>query len=636
MTDTPSTTARLLALRAPQHASLSPDGTRLLLTTSEVPLGATEEVTRTTVIDVATGAEHEVPVMGIGDHSAVWAPDGAGLAWCTTLPDGTTAIAVADRIDGTARVLESTVRATGTAAWSPDGTRIAVTARRGVALDRSSPYRSTRPVLAFDALGPLEDPPQLMVVTVATDVAHSLTDDGWRWANPRWSPDGRTIAASTSVDPEGRRTGSHLRLVRIDGEEVAHDIPAGRATVPAWLPDGRLAVLVAEPRTAPLGGSAVLLVMDGAQARPVDVNFLFGDVYGDNPAQLPEGYDHLLLSDGAGSLVVRVGSRGTMGVVRVHPDRPSSVEVLADGQRCCSPVAVSANTVVATTQTSSSPPELVVMSGGAAERTLTSFGQGVDPADVHRFTVTSEEGWPLDAWLLRPRGATGMLPAVLSIHGGPQFTFGECFQLDAQALTAAGFAVLYTNPRGSTGYGDEFSFAVHGDWTDGPTRDVLRVLDHAVAEGWIDADRVGVTGNSYGGFLSSWLVSTTRRFSAAVIENPVTDLASMWLTSDIGAVFIPAHFGGTPLDVPEVYRAQSPLYRAHECVTPCLFLVGGDDRRCPPAQALSMHRVLCGIGTPSEVLMLPGSSHEGTTYGPVSGRLVADDALTEWFARWLR
>ncbi len=628
-------TARLLALRSPQHASLSPDSARLLLTTTSVPVGATDEVTVASMIDIATGAEHPVPVMGEGDHSAVWAPDGVGLAWCTALPDGTAAIAVADRIDGERRVLEGTARATGTPEWSPDGTHLAVTARRGDVIDRTQPYRWTRPVAAFDGLGPLEDPPQLLLVEMATGATRWLSDDEWRWSTPRWSPDGTTLTASTSVDPEGRRSGSHLRILRLDGSAVPYDVPAGRAAVTAWLPDGRLAVLVAEPRTAPLGGAAVLFVVAPDGTHRIDIPHLFGDVYGDNPALLPELYENVLLSDGTGRLVVRVGSRGTMGVVRVHPDDPTSVDVIADGQRCCSPVAAVCDTVVFTTQSAEAPAEVAVRVDGAPERALTHFAAGLTAADVHRFTVEGEHGWPLDGWLLRPTGATETLPTVVMIHGGPQFTFGECFQIDAQALVAAGFAVLFTNPRGSTGYGDEFSFAVHGDWAHGPTRDVFAVLDHAIAEGWVDSDRLGVMGNSYGGYLSSWLVSTTRRFQAAVIENPVTDLVSMWSTSDIGATFFPAHFGGAPHEAIDRYREQSPLLRAHECITPCLFLVGADDKRCPPAQAWSMHRMLRLAGTPSEVLMLPNSSHEGSTYGPVTGRLAADDALVDWFTRWL-
>ncbi len=152
----------------------------------------------------------------------------------------------------------------------------------------------------------------------------------------------------------------------------------------------------------------------------------------------------------------------------------------------------------------------------------------------------------------------------------------------------------------------------------------------------VDPRRLGIAGNSYGGYLAAWLASTTSRFAAAVVENPVIDLFGMYGTSDIGRRFFPAQLGGPPHAVPAVYVDQSPLLQAHRCRTPCLFVIGELDRRCPPGQAWAMHRVLCETGTASEVLVLPGSPHEGSTYGPPSARLAHDDALVEWMSRWLR
>jgi dipeptidyl aminopeptidase/acylaminoacyl peptidase len=271
---------------------------------------------------------------------------------------------------------------------------------------------------------------------------------------------------------------------------------------------------------------------------------------------------------------------------------------------------------------------------GLHEQRLTSFAPAA-ALDAHRFTVDTAAGLTLDDWLLTPAGVDGPLPTVLLVHGGPHFTFGEMFSLDAHALCGAGFAVLYTNPRGSTGYGTAFAQACHGDWSLGPASDLHALLDHAIAEGWVDADRTGIAGNSYGGYMSAWMVGTSSRFRAAVIENPVTDLASMYYTSDIGTGYFPPQFGGAPHEVPDIYRDQSPITHAHLCRTPCLFLVGDADRRCPSAQAWAMHRVLHLNGVPSEVMVLPGCSHEGSTYGPPIARREADAALVEWFTRWL-
>ena len=298
-------------------------------------------------------------------------------------------------------------------------------------------------------------------------------------------------------------------------------------------------------------------------------------------------------------------------------------------------MATAAGRLVFTTQTSTSPAEVAVLEADGTEHTLTSFGADL-PATVQvRRCTVEHDGWSIDAWFLSPLHAVEPLPTVVLLDGGPHFTYGEGLHLDADALVEAGFGVLYPNVRGSTGYGDAFAQAVHGDWAEGPAGDVLAVVDHAVSLGWVDGERLGVTGNSYGGYLSAWLVSTTDRFRAAVIENPVTDLVAMYGTSDIGSTYFPPQIGGKPHEVLDRYRDQSPLLQAHRCTTPCLFVVGTADRRCPQPQAWSMHRVLVDVGTPSEMLVLPDSSHEGSTYGPVAGRLAHDDALVEWMTRWV-
>lgn len=636
MTDA-SSTQRLLAVRAPLHASLSPDGSLLTLTTVRIPEGTEEEVVELMVLDVSSGVEATLPSTSAGDRVGQWAPDGERVAFLTDR-NGDTSLAVAERGSSHADVLTGVDRVDGPPVWSPDGSAIVVACRRGTVIDRSRPYRWKRPSPAADGLGPLEDPPQLRLVDVATGAARWLTDDDWRWATPRWSPDGSKIAATVAADPSDMLGGQCLRVVDLNGSMDSPAVPGGRGVVPVWLPDGRLVVLVVEPHGRPAGSAATLFVLSGAEVRELPIPDLLGDVFGDCPAELADTYEQVMIARDD-SVVARVGARGRMGIATVDVDT-GEVAQLVEGQRSCSPVGLANGRLVFTRQAADLYPELAVIdiADDRPDREvglLTFATNATRPAHVQRFNVDSAEGCSLDGWFLSPAGTSAALPTVVIIHGGPHFTYGEAFSLDAQALCAAGFGVLYTNPRGSTGYGDEFAHAVHGDWADGPTRDVLTVVDYAVQRGWADSDRLGVTGNSYGGYLSAWLASTTNRFSAAVIENPVIDLLGMYGTSDIGRRFFPAQLGGPPRDNIDAYVTQSPLLQGHRCQTPSLFVVGELDRRCPPAQAWAMHRVLCETGTPSEVLVLPGSTHEGSTYGPPMGRLAHDEALVEWMTRWV-
>jgi dipeptidyl aminopeptidase/acylaminoacyl peptidase len=466
-----------------------------------------------------------------------------------------------------------------------------------------------------------------------------LTNDGWRWSSVRWSPNNDCVFACRSLDPNEHDGYQYAKLISLDGTVRELPIPGGRSIVGSWLADGRLAVLIASPQDRPSGSESRLYIVNGDHSRIIDIPHLFGDVYGDQPGELADSYDHLLLVHPDGSLIIRTGARGRMGILRVRIDGAAndSFEVLLEGDRCCSPVATTTDDLIFTTQSSISPVEIAVFNYSTkSERLLTQFAQvDTPPLDVTRFTVNTTDGFTLDAWFLSAQGVSTPLPTVSLIHGGPHFAYGEAFSLDAHALCAAGFGVLYTNVRGSTGYGDAFAYAVHSNWAAGPASDQLLVIERAIELGLADPDRLGVAGNSYGGYLSAWLVSTTSRFRAAVIENPVTDLVSMYGTSDIGATFFPSQFGGAPHERLDTYYQQSPIMHAHQCSTPCLFVIGEDDHRCPPAQAWAMHRALCVKGTTSEVLVLPQSPHEGSTYGPPSGRLAHDNALVDWMTRWL-
>ena len=597
-----STTAQYLANRAPVSARLSDDHSSLIVNTVEIPMGSDHVVNHSWAINLATGHESAAPEVDLDIKK--YAPNDEPVV------------------------------------VSPNKQFLLIAKGRGSTVDVNQPYRWTRPIRHFDALSEIDNPPQLQVVDVSNGDKRWITDDDWRWSSVRWSPNNDCVFACRSLDPDGRNGYQYANVIALDGNIRELPVPGGRSIVGTWLTDGRIAVLVASPQGKPSGSAACLYIVDGDDSHTIDVPNLFGDVYGDQPAELADTYDHVLLAHPDGSLIVRTGARGRMGIVQLDPNQSgdAAYQVLLSGDRCCSPIATTATELIFTTQTSTSPVEIAVFDYATkTERQLTHFNQ-VDNTTivVRRFSVETLDGFNLDAWFLSNQEITQPLPTVSIVHGGPHFAYGEAFSLDAHALCAAGFGVLYTNVRGSTGYGDAFAHAAHSNWAEGPASDQLLVISEAIKLGLADERKLGIAGNSYGGYLSAWLASTTSRFQAAVIENPVTDLVSMYGTSDIGATFFPVQFAGAPHEQIETYYQQSPIMHAHKCTTPCLFVIGEDDRRCPPAQAWAMHRALCVRGTISEVLVLPHSPHEGSTYGPPSGRLAHDNALVEWMTRWLK
>ena len=251
----------------------------------------------------------------------------------------------------------------------------------------------------------------------------------------------------------------------------------------------------------------------------------------------------------------------------------------------------------------------------AALRPITSFNEAVlAELDVRAPEERWEtvEGREIQGWLIRSAAADQGEPAplVLEIHGGPHTLYGWAPYWEFQVLAGAGISVLYTNPRGSEGYGEDFNSANLPDWGDGPMRDVMAHVDALVAAGIADPARLGVTGGSYGGYLTNWIVGHTDRFAAAMTCRSVSDLTSLMLTGDLaGGIFGILEFGAQPWEKPDLYRELSPITYADAIHTPLLIQHAENDLRCPIGQAEALFAVL-------RTLKRPGPPHAGPERDP--------------------
>jgi len=255
-----------------------------------------------------------------------------------------------------------------------------------------------------------------------------------------------------------------------------------------------------------------------------------------------------------------------------------------------------------------------------------------------RFRFT-RAGFELDVWVMRPAGfvAGQRYPTLLNIHGGPHAQYGHNFFDEFQVYAGAGYAVVYTNPRGSQGYGESFAQAVVGDWGGGDYADVMAALDEALARHpFIDPDRLGVLGGSYGGFLTSWTVGHTKRFKAACSERAVNCQYTMFGTSDIGHSFNVVELGGPlPWEDMARYIERSPLTYAKDIATPLLILHSEDDLRCPIEQAEQLFVALKKLGREVRFVRFPGENHEMSRSGKPRHRLERFRHILEWFSTHL-
>jgi dipeptidyl aminopeptidase/acylaminoacyl peptidase len=227
---------------------------------------------------------------------------------------------------------------------------------------------------------------------------------------------------------------------------------------------------------------------------------------------------------------------------------------------------------------------------GTQEQQLTNFNGPIYEeclgAPCQRLTFSGDQDWEIDGWLLTPPSWDGQtpLPTVLIIHGGPHGSYGSSFMFQAQIQAANGIAVFYTNPRGSQGYGQQFAYAVVGDWAGGDYSDLMLGVDHLVAKGLADESKLGIMGWSYGGFMTSWAITQTNRFKAALPGAIISNRHSFYGSSDIGYYFGEHQFEGNPWNESDKLLERSAINFADQVDTPALFMHGENDLRCPIEQ----------------------------------------------------
>jgi dipeptidyl aminopeptidase/acylaminoacyl peptidase len=570
------------------------------------------------------------------NHSPRFSPDGATLAFISEEHDGAR-ILVMDVATGRTRLLgdaaQAGVAVSGRLAWSPDGAHLAYSATTSDR-DPSRPYRVTRAIGWADGLDLLDDAASdVVVVQVDTGAARRLTSDQWVNHSPVWKADSSGVYFLASYDPMAWKADTCIRFAGLDGT-LAEIAPASSLFSLATCGDTLLATTLGE--RAHEHGGLFAVAADGTRtelAGALDVN---GDVIGDLAIPFVNPDPHLVASDT--DAYVRVQVQDRLEVHRVAVRGNTRPEVVLSGAACFYPLALNGNALLYARGTSVAAPDLWLLDLDADQHSRITDTESTNAALVGEVTVdelwsTASGGPPVQSKFLRPAGTAKPLPTVLLIHGGPKTAFGQVFFTDAHVLSQCGFGVLMVNPRGSRGYGTEFADAITGAWGTHDYADLMAAVDLAVARQFADPDRLAVAGLSYGGFMSSWIVSHTDRFKAAVIENPVTNFTSFYGTSDIGLDFGPEIMAALPQDDPEAYSRCSPITTAHRCRTPSLLIQGERDHRCPPEQSKQFYSVLRRAGCVAEMLMLPGMSHEGSISGSVLARRAQNEALAEWMQR---
>ncbi len=647
----------LLRIALIDDVALSPRGDLVALTVRTADLAANRYYARIQIVPTDGRSGWSLPAGPYADHAARWSPDGTRLAFLSDR-SGTDQVWVSDLAGAARQVTAFPLGVSGEPAWSPDGRRVAVVVTEEIApgggpaaipAPDAAPFALTRLCYRADGQGYLGTRyHHLWVVDVETGEARPLTAGPYNDSAPAWSPDGARIAfISNRTDERLPEFRSAVWVTPAGGGELLRLTPEdGVAAAPAWSPDGQnLAYVGLLPGLAFAPNHQLLLVSSGGDRTPraLTAGFaghvggsLFSDTWSAGRAPL-----HLYWTPGGGAIRFVASERARVHVFQAN--RSGEITQLTAGDRACGLLSVSQDgeTLAYAAADALHPPDLYTAGpDGREEQRLTRLNPWLEDGLLSRprhLTVTSGDGTPIDAWFIPPVGATDPTPGplVLDVHGGPHSIFGHVFFFDMQLLAAHGYGVLFVNPRATRGYGDHFATCNRGHWGDGDTPDLLAALDAAEEMGWVDPQRVGVMGLSYGGYMVNWLLGHTGRFRAAVSENSISNLVSFFGTSDIGWYFTPEEIGAEPGEDLARYVRHSPLSAADKIDAPLLLLNCLEDWRCPIEQAEQLYTALKRRGRIVEMICFPGENHVMLSNGRPQSRLARRQHLLRWFAAYL-
>ncbi|MCY0893515.1 MAG: S9 family peptidase [Acidibacillus sp.] len=492
---------------------------------------------------------------------------------------------------------------------------------------------------------------QLVWLEIATGKVTQLTDGEVAISDFSFSPDGTKIVYSSQSKLDDRNFFSDIYTLELATQEKTCLTDGTRALyAPVYAPDGQsIAVFGHDMKFQGATQQTLYLIDNEKQIRPlVSEQFPYGlsadgmsDMRGHESVPGP-----LFTSDGR-AVIAPYSAHGAVALAMFTVDGVH--KTLVEGEREIYSFDFCAKTgdlvFVATDPTC--PNDLFVRSlHGGAERRLTMTNAWLaekELATVTTFTAVAKDGQALQGFKVTPpvpSVGTGLQPVILEVHGGPHAMYSHSFVFEFQLLAALGFVVIYGNPRGSSGYGQAFVDACRGDYGGKDYEDLLSLLDHALEQDvTLDATRIGVTGGSYGGFMTNWIVGHTNRFKAAVTQRSISNWISFHGVSDIGYFFTEWEMKWSSYETPwtdiEKLWEHSPMKYVSNVETPLLILHGEEDFRCPIEQAEQLYVALKMLDKEVSFIRFPKSSHDLSRTGIPSLRVERYRYMSEWFVRYV-
>jgi dipeptidyl aminopeptidase/acylaminoacyl peptidase len=654
-----TTTEDLYRFQFVADARISPDGGSVLFVLSRCHRDRKRDTYESHIWRVKAGGGPAARFTNSNESesSPQWSPDGKRVLFLSARDaedeqKGKTQLWVIPADGGEAVRITNRKHGVSSPSWSPDGKSVLFAARVPLDPEKDAlPEDRQSDVIHINRISYRMNGAgyhhafrtHLFVISSRGGRPRQITKGDWSPESAAWSIDGSRIYCTGNREEDADHTYARSlysisaatgRVKRLCGLK-------GAMSSPAPSPDGNRIAFVGSTLKRSLGTNSHVYVIPASGGPPRNVS---GHL--DVSVGTSVNSDARTASPGLGLVWSPDGKQIKLLASVRGADRLFGLDVASgamtcytEGERTIESVSYSTDhTASAYTQmTPTRLAEVWLWRAGRKEKRLTRFNdallRGLALVEPDRFEFRASDGAQVEGWTMLPGGpARGKRPGILQIHGGPRTAYGLGFMHEFQVLCAAGFAVCYINPRGSSSYGEDWACAVGRHYGERDYEDVMEAVDVVLRRYPISSRNLGVTGGSYGGFMTNWIVGHTNRFKAACTQRSICNWVSFFGTSDIGWRFAPEEVGGLPWRNLDTYWKKSPLAYVEKVETPLLIIHSDEDWRCPVEQAEQLFVGLKTLGKEAEFIRFPGESHELSRSGKPSHRAERLDAIVGWFS----
>lgn len=648
-------------------AQISPDGQSVLYAMHRVDR-KTEKKYANLWLASADGASspRQFSFGDQSDTSPRWSPDGRYVAFLSNRADKDKPpqIYLAPLFGGEAGPLTHVQGEIQDFTWSPDGKFLACAVRKSDAevLEREQDEQKKelgvverfydRVFYKLDGYGFLpRERWHIWKFEVATGEAQQLTDHAvYDETDPVWSPDGKTILfiSNRVADPDAYPDRADLYTIPAEGGEfVKIETPVGSKFHPSFSPDGKWVAYYGQDGdevtykntnlwTVPADGSAPACNLTGAldlEAGGGTINDMGGD------DTMPPTW-----SPDSQTIFFQVAYHGStiLESISIHGDNLQTI--IGEGGVVINFSLDQEQDHLAYTRGTLNDPAQIFLRDRktGVEYRLTQVNRTlldeIDLGTIEEVWYKGADGNDLQGWILKPPGfdPSQKYPSILEIHGGPLTQYGNFFMHEFYYLAAGGYVVYFTNPRGGRGYGEEHAGAIYANWGTKDYADLMAWADHVAGLPYIDRDRRGVTGGSYGGYMTVWIIGHTARFKAAVTQRCVSNFVSMWGSSDFNWAFQKELNNKPPFEALQFYWDRSPIAYIGNASTPTLVIHNEMDHRCPIEQGEQVFVALKRLGVDTAFVRFPAEFHGLSRNGRTDRRIARLGHIRGWFDQYLK